>query len=306
MSNRTQRPSAHVRPAVAAPFDGVQRAMRRLTRADASNLGPDGSPIDGSRGSTEAAGEAAGDEALVALRGATGHPVNGAGRPTDETTAGSVVASSTSQIPAIAPQGTGIERPVPEWVELNQAIYRAFAFVDLCGFTNYTDKNGAHAATELLARFRSATRDVTTRRGTRVAKWLGDGVMLVGTSAGPIVATVAELQLRFLNDEFDIHAGVAAGPVLLFEGDDYIGRAVNLAARLCEAAAPGEILAYGIGDSIPEWVRPAKSVTVRAMGIGDVSGVMQLNVAHDAWADLPESERHPALHPAGGAVRDGS
>ena len=36
--------------------------------------------------------------------------------------------------------------------------------------------------------------------------------------------------------------GVATGLALLFEGDDYIGSAVNLAARLCDAAGPGEVL----------------------------------------------------------------
>ena len=123
----------------------------------------------------------------------------------------------TEQIPAIAPQGTGTERPLPEWVELNQSLYRVFAFVDVCGFTKYTDQFGAHAATEMLSRFRSACRDVTARRGARVAKWLGDGVMLVGTEPGPVIATVAELLLRFRDDAFEIHAGIAAGTVLLFE-----------------------------------------------------------------------------------------
>ena len=35
---------------------------------------------------------------------------------------------------------------------------------------------------------------------------------------------------------------MATGLALLFEGDDYIGSAVNLAARLCDAAGPGEVL----------------------------------------------------------------
>ena len=201
----------------------------------------------------------------------------------------------TEQIPAIAPQGTGTERPVPEWVELNQSLYRVFAFVDVCGFTKYTDRYGAHAATEMLARFRSACRDFTARRGARVAKWLGDGVMLVGTEPGPVIATVAELLLRFRDDAFEIHAGVAAGTVLLFEGDDYIGRPVNLAARLCEAAAPGELLALDLDDDVPEWVRRGGSVTVRAMGIGDVAGVSQLRVDEGAWASVGPSPTHPSL-----------
>ena len=31
--------------------------------------------------------------------------------------------------------------------------------------------------------------------------------------------------------------------MIVFEGDDYIGGAVNLAARLCNVAQPGEVLA---------------------------------------------------------------
>ncbi len=151
-------------------------------------------------------------------------------------------------------RGTGIEPPVPEWVDVNQRLYRSFAFIDITGFTTYTDRHGTDAAIELLNRFRSACRDVTGRRGVRVAKWLGDGVMLVGTEAGPLIAAVGELALRLHDDEFDIHAGIADGTVLLFEGDDYVGRPVNLAARLCEAAGPGEALCVGMDDSIPDWI----------------------------------------------------
>jgi class 3 adenylate cyclase len=40
-----------------------------------------------------------------------------------------------------------------------------------------------------------------------------------------------------------LRAGIAAGPVILFEGDDYIGQPVNLASRLCDLAHPHEVLA---------------------------------------------------------------
>ena len=102
--------------------------------------------------------------------------------------------------------GTGIERPVPEWVDLNQSLHRIVAFIDVCGFTRFTDQYGAHSAIEMLTRFRSACRDVTARRGTRVAKWMGDGVMLVGAEAGPVVATAAELLLRVEDEGFDMPA----------------------------------------------------------------------------------------------------
>ena len=40
-----------------------------------------------------------------------------------------------------------------------------------------------------------------------------------------------------------LRAGLSSGPVILFEGDDYIGRAVNLASRLCSLAEPGQVVA---------------------------------------------------------------
>jgi adenylate cyclase len=124
-------------------------------------------------------------------------------------------------------------------------------------------------------------REVAARRGVRAAKWLGDGVMLVGTEPGPLVATVAELVARFESAGLDTHAGVAGGPVLLFEGDDYIGRPVNLAARLCEAAEANEILAVGVTGVLPSWVTVAGEVTVRVAGVGDVPDVARLGVADE-------------------------
>jgi len=174
--------------------------------------------------------------------------------------------------------GTGVEPPVPEWVDVSQTLERWFAFVDVCGFTQFTEDHGTPAALEVLTRFRSAVRTVTGRRGVRVLKWLGDGTMLVGVEPGPVIAAVCELALRFDEDPFEIHAGIAGGHVLLFEGDDYIGPAANHAARLCEAAAPGEVLAIGVAADLPAWVHASEDRTVQAQGIGEMTSVLRLAV----------------------------
>ncbi len=77
---------------------------------------------------------------------------------------------------------------------------------------------------------RLLTREIATRRGVVIAKWLGDGAMLVGDDIGPIIATTGELLARYLGEALALRAGATHGGVLLFEGDDYIGRPVNLAA----------------------------------------------------------------------------
>lgn len=180
-----------------------------------------------------------------------------------------------------APTGTGVEPPLPEWVDVSQTLERWFAFVDVCGFTLFTEEHGTLAATEVLTRFRTAVRGVTGRRGVRVLKWLGDGAMLVGVEPGPVIAAVCELNMRLEQDRFDVHAGIAGGHVLLFEGDDYIGPAANHAARLCEAASPCEVLAVGVHAHLPDWVDITAERTIKAHGIGELQNVSVLEIASD-------------------------
>lgn len=159
------------------------------------------------------------------------------------------------------------------------AVDHTFGFVDVSGFTSYCELEGEHAAIEMLTGFRMLTRAVAVRRGVRVAKWLGDGVMLVAADQGPVVATVGELVARCGAMALPTHAGLARGPVLLFEGDDYIGRAVNLAARLCDAADRGEILSSNLFGPLPDWVTTGPNSTIALPGIGMLAGVVPLQLS---------------------------
>jgi len=121
---------------------------------------------------------------------------------------------------------------------------RTFAFVDLSGFTNYTAAYGDDAAGRLLGAFRAVTREIASERGVRIAKWLGDGCMIVSVDQEACIAFALELQDRSAEvcAPLSLRVGLATGHALLFEGDDYIGSAVNMAARLCDAAGPHEVL----------------------------------------------------------------
>lgn len=121
---------------------------------------------------------------------------------------------------------------------------RTFVFVDLSGFTNYTAAFGDDAAGRLLGTFRSIVREVASDRGVRIAKWLGDGCMIVSVEATDAIAFTMELEHRATNvcAPLKLRAGIATGHALLFEGDDYIGSAVNMAARLCDLAKGVDVL----------------------------------------------------------------
>ncbi len=146
---------------------------------------------------------------------------------------------------------------------------RTFAFVDLCGFTHFTSTHGDERAVDVLTRFRAAVRAIGSGHGVRVAKWLGDGAMFVSTTREPLIESILDLAQHA--DEagvrLPLRAGLAGGAVILFEGDDYIGGPVNLAARLCDAARPRELLAAAdLADAVPDWA------DVESVGPRDISG----------------------------------
>ncbi|MEM7140333.1 MAG: adenylate/guanylate cyclase domain-containing protein [Actinomycetota bacterium] len=160
-------------------------------------------------------------------------------------------------------------------------VTRTFCFADLSGFTAFTRESGPHEAVKQLGEFRRVTRNVAAKRGVRVAKWLGDGVMLVGTQATPTIALGMHLVHHFSDSRIRVRVGLATGIALLFEGDDYIGEPVNMAAKLCNAASPGEVLAVTNPGDLPDWVSNDGEVSVRIKGVGSVGGVQRLRM------DLP-------------------
>jgi adenylate cyclase len=148
-------------------------------------------------------------------------------------------------------------------------VVRCFAFVDLSDFTAFTEHHGDERTVVVLASFRTRVREIAARRGVRVTKWLGDGAMLSSSDALAVIAMVMELAGAVPKTlPLDIRAGLAQGPVIMFEGDDYIGRAANVASRLCDAAHPGQVLAAREAASLaPRWVDASESHPYLVHGI---------------------------------------
>ena len=118
----------------------------------------------------------------------------------------------------------------------------AVAFIDLSGYTTLTVEHGDEAAAAAADRLRGLAEAGTREVGGRVVKLLGDGVLLrFGDSESAlratlgIVARVADAGLA------QAHAGIAAGRVVVRDGDIF-GGTVNLAARVADQASPGEVV----------------------------------------------------------------
>lgn len=165
--------------------------------------------------------------------------------------------------------------------DLRVRVQRAFAFIDLAGFSNLTARQGDERAVQLLGEFRALVREICSRRGVRIAKWLGDGAMMVGVETEWLLAAVLELQHAVATRDMPVHVtcGVTTGAVILLEGDDYIGHAVNVAARLCDLAEPPQVLAAPtVVAHLPSWGTVLESTDVVLRGLDEPLTVVQLGL----------------------------
>jgi class 3 adenylate cyclase len=168
-------------------------------------------------------------------------------------------------------------------------VERSFAFVDLCEFTAFTEHFGDERTVVVLASFRTRIREIAARRGVRVTKWLGDGAMLSSVDTQAVSALVLELGRTMGADiPLELRAGLARGPVIMFEGDDYIGRAINVASRLSDVARPGEVLATReVASHAPRWVGVAEIRSYQAQGFDRPleAAVLQIDVGETMVTD---------------------
>ena len=135
-------------------------------------------------------------------------------------------------------------------------------FCDLVGSTSLGDRADPELLRELMGRYHAELREILERHGGTVEKFIGDAAMAVFgipqaheddalravRAAGEIRAAVPRLGL-------EIRIGVNTGEVVAGDGETLVtGDAVNIAARLEQAANAGEAL---LGDGTHSLVRHA-------------------------------------------------
>jgi adenylate cyclase len=117
-----------------------------------------------------------------------------------------------------------------------------FCFVDLEGFTAFTEAKGDEDAADVATRFAELTRSVLAP-GDRLIKTIGDAVLVTSPAADSGVALVERLlTIAAQEPGFPaLRAGLHHGGAVTLEGDVF-GAAVNLAARVAAEANAGEVL----------------------------------------------------------------
>ena len=118
----------------------------------------------------------------------------------------------------------------------------AICFLDITGYARLTQERGDDAAADLAARLARLVQRSSMRYGGKPVKWLGDGVMFHFREPGPGVRSALEMIDALQGAGLPpAHVGIHSGTVL-FQGGDYFGQTVNVAARIADYARPGEVL----------------------------------------------------------------
>jgi ABC-type transport system substrate-binding protein/class 3 adenylate cyclase/streptogramin lyase len=121
---------------------------------------------------------------------------------------------------------------------------RTFLICDVRGYTRYTQEFGDEAAAELASTFAELVRTVVRAYEGRLIELRGDEALVTFESARQALRAALAIQQRVADEDLPRGVGIGldvgeAVPV----GTGYRGGALNMAARLCSLAEPGQVLA---------------------------------------------------------------
>jgi adenylate cyclase len=118
----------------------------------------------------------------------------------------------------------------------------AICFVDMTGYTRLTEELGDVEAARLATSLAALVDEISRTHGGRAIRWLGDGGLFYFEDVDAAFRAALEMSERAPASGLPpTHIGVQAGPVIFRDGDVY-GRTVNVASRIADQAASGEIL----------------------------------------------------------------
>lgn len=189
----------------------------------------------------------------------------------------------------------------------------AILFVDLSNSTGIAAGIEPEQYLSLLDSFRSVLGRVVSEHGGEIARIDGDGALClfgyptISEDCGRrAIEAALDLQEEFSSQmardaasggELQLHIGIHAGIVLLRQGDmvrgrfEVIGDVTNVAARLCDAAGPGEILAsdFVLGNNAGAFIT-AKARSVSLAGHEQELAVYPV-LGRDSGTDVVSAEK---------------
>ena len=123
------------------------------------------------------------------------------------------------------------------------SVETTIVFVDIASFTALTEAGGDDTAVQVLDRIDVTVRPLLVEHRGKVVKHVGDGFMLAFREPANAVRFAVATQAALARDPDlpAIRVGINTGPALYRTGD-YLGGAVNVAARVVSSAMAGQIV----------------------------------------------------------------
>ena len=150
-------------------------------------------------------------------------------------------------------------------IELGQ-VRITLCFIDLTGFTRYTEEEGDIEALDVVENFVAGVEETLPREAT-IVKTIGDEVMVVS----PDAASLTEWAVGFLagfDQRPQPRVGIHSGDAVYRDGD-YFGSQVNLAHRVVNRALAGEVL---VTDRVAEAIVRHERLSFEPIGSVSLKG----------------------------------
>ncbi|MBN1340872.1 MAG: tetratricopeptide repeat protein [Bacteroidales bacterium] len=147
----------------------------------------------------------------------------------------------------------------------------AIVFTDIVGYTKRMEESEQNTM-ELLKQQREIIFPLVQQYEGEIIKELGDGLLMMFSSAIQAVRFAIEVQEKLRNSDLIIRAGIHIGDVI-FEGKDVFGSAVNTAARIEPLAPPGGIC---ISEDVMSQLRNKKEIRAVSLGKKKLKNVNDL------------------------------
>jgi class 3 adenylate cyclase len=159
-----------------------------------------------------------------------------------------IVEVNPSTVSSFLGRVTDPEGPAGE--PIREGGFRAIMFTDMANSTQIINLLGDAKAQSVLAKHHEIVRQALLAHEGREVDRAGDGFLTCFASVSQAVACAAAIQRAFQTYNVNgagpvniqVRIGLGAGEPLT-EGDTLFGSTVNLTARICAAADPGQILA---------------------------------------------------------------
>lgn len=140
----------------------------------------------------------------------------------------------------------------------------SICFVDIAGFTRYTEQAGVEKAFEQADHLRQHI-ETTLPDSARMIKLTGDGAMIVGSDPAEMLRWAVEMTMED-DHPFHLRIGTDFGEALYRDGD-YFGGAINMAARVLNRADSDEVLAT---EQLKDQIKNRAAAGLRFVSIGKV------------------------------------